>query len=97
MKIFKGTVNGADMDERTITLKVDCTYDEMRGITIGVGGMIRIGNDMPKPSKSPLRHTIGCDRGEQELWDGDPNCEHNIVDAPGGGRKCTKCGGWMCL
>ena len=31
-----------------------------------------------------------------ELWQCDPNCEHNIVTASGGGIKCTKCGGWFC-
>lgn len=31
-----------------------------------------------------------------ELWDADPDCEHEVVDAPGGGVKCTKCGGWCC-
>lgn len=35
--------------------------------------------------------------GDQELWDADPNCEHNIVAAPGGGVRCTKCAGWYCL
>ena len=32
-----------------------------------------------------------------ELWDADPNCDHEVVDAPGGGVKCTKCPGWFCL
>lgn len=31
-----------------------------------------------------------------ELWNADPNCEHNVVCAPGGGVKCTKCLGWFC-
>jgi hypothetical protein len=31
-----------------------------------------------------------------DLLDADPNCEHNIVSAPGGGVKCTKCTGWFC-
>jgi hypothetical protein len=30
------------------------------------------------------------------LWEADPDCEHDIVDAPGGGVKCTKCNGWYC-
>lgn len=33
---------------------------------------------------------------KEELWDADPKCRHKIVDAPGGGVKCTKCGGWFC-
>jgi hypothetical protein len=31
-----------------------------------------------------------------DLFNADPNCEHNIVPAPGGGVKCTKCTGWFC-
>lgn len=33
---------------------------------------------------------------EEELWDADPDCEHEIVEASGGGIKCTKCNGWFC-
>jgi hypothetical protein len=32
----------------------------------------------------------------EELLDADPNCKHNVVNAPGGGVKCTKCHGWFC-
>jgi hypothetical protein len=31
-----------------------------------------------------------------ELFNADPNCEHNIVHASGGGVKCSKCPGWFC-
>lgn len=31
-----------------------------------------------------------------ELWGGDPNCQHDVQCAPGGGVKCTKCGAWCC-
>lgn len=31
-----------------------------------------------------------------ELWGADPECEHIIICAPGGGIKCTKCNGWYC-
>jgi hypothetical protein len=34
---------------------------------------------------------------ETELFDADPNCKHEIVDAPGGGVKCSKCTGWFCF
>jgi hypothetical protein len=37
----------------------------------------------------------GDDGGD--LWDADPNCKHEVVDAPGGGVKCRKCGGWFCF
>ena len=30
------------------------------------------------------------------LWDADPDCDHEVVDAPGGGVVCLKCGGWFC-
>lgn len=31
-----------------------------------------------------------------ELWDADPNCEHEVYCAPGGGVKCKHCPGWFC-
>lgn len=37
------------------------------------------------------------DEDEAEpLHNADPDCQHDIVDAPGGGVKCTKCPGWFC-
>lgn len=33
---------------------------------------------------------------EELLWDADPNCEHDVVCASGGGVKCTKCTGRFC-
>ena len=33
---------------------------------------------------------------EEELWDADPECKHEVLAAPGGGIKCRKCGGWFC-
>jgi hypothetical protein len=33
---------------------------------------------------------------EDELWNADPNCKHDVRCAPGGGVKCTKCPGWFC-
>ena len=46
-----------------------------------------------------LRQLLITKREEKpmELWEADPNCSHGVVDAPGGGVKCTKCPGWMCL
>lgn len=38
-----------------------------------------------------------CDEGEDELWDADSNCNHNIVEDDSGGIKCTKCEGWFCF
>jgi len=38
-----------------------------------------------------------CDEAEEELWEADPDCKHNIADDPGGGIKCIKCGGWFCF
>lgn len=31
-----------------------------------------------------------------ELWNADPNCQHETYCAPGGGIKCRKCPGWFC-
>lgn len=33
---------------------------------------------------------------DQELWEADPNCVHDIQAQPSGGIKCTKCRGWFC-
>lgn len=30
------------------------------------------------------------------LWAADPDCDHDVQCAPGGGVKCTKCPGWFC-
>ena len=45
----------------------------------------------PKRPKRPLKVELN------ELWEADPKCKHNIIAAPGGGIKCTKCRGWCCL
>ena len=37
------------------------------------------------------------EQDDDELWDADPTCKHEIECAPGGGVKCTKCSGWYCL
>lgn len=29
-----------------------------------------------------------------DLYDADPNCQHNVVDSSGGGIRCTKCNGY---
>jgi hypothetical protein len=34
---------------------------------------------------------------EDELFGADPNCDHDVRPAPGGGVKCTKCPGWFCF
>ena len=33
----------------------------------------------------------------RELYDADPNCEHEVYGAPGGGVKCKHCRGWFCF
>lgn len=33
---------------------------------------------------------------KEELWNANPDCTHEIIDALGGGVKCIKCAGWMC-
>ena len=87
MKLFNGSIDGADMTERTITLKVDCSYDEMKGLTVGDFAILRIG-DMPKSVKSRVR---------KPLRDADPNCVHDVICEPGGDCRCTKCDGWTRL
>ena len=41
---------------------------------------------VPEPTKKP----------QPELWDADPNCDHDEQPASGGGVRCTKCKGWFC-
>lgn len=31
------------------------------------------------------------------LWVGNPDCDHEIVDASGGGIRCLKCAAWYCF
>jgi len=33
---------------------------------------------------------------EHGLYSADDECDHNVIGANGGGRKCTKCTGWFC-
>ena len=40
-------------------------------------------------------YNIKYSTNEEELWEVDPNCNHNIVSASGGGVRCTKCGRLM--
>ena len=46
------------------------------------------------PQKKMSKHQR--EMNKYELYDADPNCDHFVVDAPGGGVKCTKCPGWFC-
>lgn len=32
----------------------------------------------------------------EELWEADPNCDHDITSGIGGGIRCVKCRGWFC-
>lgn len=41
--------------------------------------------------------TYENERGVLELWGGDPGCEHDEVEMPGGGVQCSKCGAWFCF
>lgn len=42
------------------------------------------------PAKSPDGKRL------PDLYGADPDCEHDIRPAPGGGVKCIKCPGWFC-
>jgi predicted RNase H-like HicB family nuclease len=55
------------------------------------------GKTMPKPSPAPFEKEEEGPKWEtEELFDADPDCDHQVKDAPGGGVKCTKCNGWFC-
>lgn len=54
-------------------------------------------DDIIKKKRRLLKATWTFElKQEDELWDADPNCKHDIKCAAGGGVKCTKCGGWFC-
>lgn len=54
-------------------------------------------DDSAAKSEFPtFREVVANEDREQPLYDADPNCMHEIVDAPGGGVRCEKCGGWFC-
>ena len=36
------------------------------------------------------------EKEEIELWDADPNCDHELDENVWSGIKCKKCGGWFC-
>lgn len=44
----------------------------------------------------PEEHNVVNTRGWDELWNAREDCRHNVVLQPGGGVKCTECGGWCC-
>jgi hypothetical protein len=44
--------------------------------------------------RTPLKEEVDTD--VTELWDADPNCDHEIRSAQGGGEECSKCSGWFC-
>ena len=58
-------------------------------------GIVELGWDeeFPKPGISPNPRSSPID---EELWHADPNCQHDIHPALGGGVKCSKCPGWFC-
>lgn len=37
------------------------------------------------------------DYTDDNLYNADPDCDHDVQCAPGGGVKCTKCPGWFCF
>ena len=41
-------------------------------------------------------HTINCQLYQTILYNANPEREHEIVSASGGGIKCKKCNGWFC-
>ena len=44
-------------------------------------------------------YTICSDEQESDLglWGAKPGCDGKVRDQIGGGVKCEKCGGWLCL
>ena len=75
-------------EESTLAEKQSIKDAETMEIAIGV----KIIGHTPEQKKRLLPNSTY----EDELWDADPDCEHEIVSASGGGIKCKKCGGWFC-
>ncbi len=44
----------------------------------------------------PFIQQINEWNGNDDLFDANPHCIHDVVGASGGGVKCTKCTGWFC-
>jgi len=57
------------------------------------------GMDCWKPKPEPISKPSIDPNGNplEDLFGSDPNCEHEVVSAPGGGVKCKKCTGWFCF
>jgi len=74
-----------DCNDKTIEVTIE-EVDRVNGHTVV---------HCSKCCNVPVVHLV---RREEvwDLWDADPNCHHEVVDAPGGGVKCTKCRGWFC-
>lgn len=44
----------------------------------------------------PAMRTIIQVPWDGSLYSADPNCQHYITYAPGGGVRCIRCQGWYC-
>ena len=41
-------------------------------------------------------NVVKCHWDTEDLFNADPKCDHDVIQATGGGVKCTKCRGWFC-
>lgn len=56
------------------------------------------GQIVVNPQAFPVQQgAVKLPKETMELWDADPNCDHDEQPAPGGGVKCSKCGGRFCI
>ena len=59
--------------------------------------LIQKENDLLDVLELELSNHPDTPADEVVLYDADPNCKHHVVEANGGGVKCTKCQGWFCF
>ena len=72
-------------------------YKRLESLSLWIGHAPEILKS-PNPSDKNDKNDKNFDDSfETDLFEADPNCEHEIVDAIGGGVKCKHCNGWFCF
>ena len=84
---LKGVTDRVVADLIALSREIKSNQKAMREFTQSLKGKTKGSAWTKRPKRTP---------DKDGLLDADPKCKHKIVDAPGGGIKCTKCSGWFC-